>query len=199
MKSFILASSSPRRIEILKNLNLEFHVVPSEYEEKIENNISPEKTVMHLAKNKAIDVYYKVGKNKIIIAADTVVYCDNKILGKPGNQEEAYAMLKGLSNKEHKVLTGICIVNGNLDSIVEDFEETIVEFKDLSESEIINYIRTGEPMDKAGAYGIQGYGGLFVKKIHGCYFNVVGLPVHKLYTMMGKLGVNLLSKDVQNG
>jgi septum formation protein len=196
MKDIILASSSPRRIEILKNLNLEFQVIPSNYEEQISENLSPEKTVIYLAKNKAIDVYNRVDQNKLIIAADTIVYCNEKILGKPENYKDAYNMLKNLSGKKHKVITGICIINKNLDSILEEFEETIVEFKELSESEIIDYINTGEPMDKAGAYGIQGYGGLFVKEIHGCYFNVVGFPVHRFYNMMGNIGVNLLLKDV---
>jgi septum formation protein len=196
MKDFILASSSPRRIEILKNLNLEFLVMPSNYEEQIKENLSPGETAVHLAKNKAIDVYNRVGGNKLIVAADTIVFCDEKILGKPSNFDDAYNMLKKLSGKKHKVITGICIVNNDLNSILEEFEETVVEFKELSESEIINYIKTGEPMDKAGAYGIQGYGGFFVKGIQGCYFNVVGFPVYKFYSIMGGLGVNLLLKDV---
>lgn len=196
MKKYVLASSSPRRVEILNNLNLNFETIPSDYEEHINSNLEPDRIVCELAKHKAVDVYSKTDKKSVIIAADTIVYCDGEIFGKPKNYEEAYTMLKKLSGRKHKVLTGICIINENLDSIIQDFEETIVEFKTLSESEILNYISTQEPMDKAGAYGIQGLGGLFVKRIEGCYFNVMGFPVHKFYIMMGKLGVNLLLKDV---
>lgn len=196
MEKFILASSSPRRIEILNNLKLEFDVIPSNYDEKMENNFPAEETACFLARNKAIDVYNSLESKKLVVAADTIVYCEGMILGKPKNHDDAYKMLKLLSGKKHKVITGMCIINKSLDSIYEKAEETIVEFKKLGEDEIINYINTNEPFDKAGAYGIQGLGGLFVKRIEGCYFNVMGFPVHRFYIMMRDIGVNLLLKDV---
>jgi septum formation protein len=105
-------------------------------------------------------------------------------------------MLKKLSGSKHCVMTGICIVHRESDTILEDYEKTVVEFKELRDEDIVNYINSGEPLDKAGAYGIQGLGGIFVKRIDGCYFNVVGLPVYKLSEMLGRVGVNLLVKGV---
>lgn len=198
MKRLILASSSSRRIEILKNLGLEFEVIPSNFEESLVDD-QPQRLVCKLAESKAKDVISKVPSDSIIIAADTVVVKDKRIFGKPKSQNEAYEMLRELSGSSHKVVTGICIVDNINELEVADYEETTVYFKELSDDEIWNYIKTGEPIDKAGAYGIQSLGGLFVKKIDGCYFNVMGLPVYKLYTMMGELGINILTEVVKNG
>ncbi|TDT61194.1 Maf family protein [Fonticella tunisiensis] len=198
MKRLILASSSPRRIEILKNLGLEFEVIPSNFEESLVDD-QPQRLVCKLAESKAKDVISKAPSDSIIIAADTVVVKDKRIFGKPKSQNEAYEMLRELSGSSHKVVTGICIVDNINELEVADYEETTVYFKELSDDEIWNYIKTGEPIDKAGAYGIQSLGGLFVKKIDGCYFNVMGLPVYKLYTMMGELGINILTEVVKNG
>jgi septum formation protein len=195
MIKFILASASPRRAEILKSLGQSFEILPSDVEEKITKN-NPQEIVKELALLKAKDVARRVSKGQIVIAADTVVFKDDKILGKPSSKEEAFNMLKLLSGSIHKVLTGICVIDTANNKVCQDYEETKVFFKTLSDKEIMDYINTGEPMDKAGAYGIQGMGGLFVTRIEGCYFNVVGLPVHKLYNLMGEMGVNLLVKDV---
>lgn len=193
MSNIILASSSPRRIEILKTLNVNFDVIPSVCDEQVEK-CSPVDTVIKLSKNKALNVEKRINDKKIIIAADTIVYCKGLILGKPKSMDDAFKMLKLLSGTSHEVITGLCIIDCRNNKILSDFEKTTVYFDELSDDDIRSYIATGEPMDKAGAYGIQGMGGLFVKKIEGCYFNVVGLPVNKLYGMLRKMGVNLLKR-----
>lgn len=173
MADIILASGSPRRKELLCNLGFHVRVIPPKADEKIEENAEPWNIVCALARHKAMEA---AGREKgIIIAADTVVVMDNKILGKPADKENAKEMLSSLSGKRHEVYTGFCITDG--DKTVTGYEKTQVYFRELSETEIDNYIKTGEPMDKAGAYGIQGKGALFVSKIEGDYFNVVGLPV----------------------
>ncbi len=180
----ILASKSPRRREILENLGLEFLVLESEADE---SSISPEgleiKTyVQELALLKAADCVKRVlSKNDVlVISADTVVSIDGKILGKPKNEEDAYSMLKSLSGKMHTVYTGFCVMRGSDAKCVCDACATNVTFKELSDDEISAYIKTKEPMDKAGAYGIQGLGALLVSEISGDYLNVVGLPASRL-------------------
>lgn len=195
MKRFVLASSSPRRMEILKALGIEFEIISSNYEEILTNG-SPYELVCNFAIEKARDVAGKICKSSIIIAADTIVYANGGILGKPKDEKDAENILKMLSGNCHSVITGVCIINTEDNRIYSGYEETKVFFKELSEEEIKAYIATSEPMDKAGAYGIQGIGGLFVKKIDGCYFNVVGLPIYKLNYLLGKMGVNLLIKEV---
>ncbi|SHE43767.1 Maf family protein [Caloramator proteoclasticus] len=184
----ILASSSPRRIEMLKNLNLNFDVVPSDFKEEINLN-DPIELVKNFAYNKALDVKQKVNDEALIIAADTIVYKDGRVLGKPSDEEDAFNMLKFLSGDRHEVYTGICVMFRN-DCII-DYSCTYVYFKELSDLQIKWYIETNEPFGKAGAYAIQGFGGLFVEKIDGCYFNVVGLPVSKLYDIINRMGINL--------
>lgn len=195
MRNIILASSSPRRIEILNNLGVNFEIMPSNYEEIIDNK-PPEELVKFLAYNKALEVAKRINSDSIIVAADTMVFSNNRMLGKPKTTDEAYMMLKSLSGKAHDVMTGICLISQSEDKQYLDYEVTRVYFKDLSEEEIHNYIASKEPLDKAGAYGIQGLGGFFVKRIEGCYFNVMGLPVYKLYNGFREMGVNLLLRDV---
>lgn len=195
MEKIILASSSPRRIEILKNLGIKFDIVPSNYEEVIVNKL-PEDLVCYLARNKASEVSSRVQGGDLVLAADTMVFADNRLLGKPHTESAAYSMLKSLSGKKHQVITGLCLISKKLNKTFIDYEVTNVFFKELSDEEIWDYIHTGEPLDKAGAYGIQGFGGLFVKRIEGCYFNVVGLPIYKLYIGLREMGVNLFAKDV---
>ena len=171
----ILASQSPRRQELLKLITNDFEIKVSNVDETLPSGISPKDAVLYLSKIKA-----KPFKNDsdIIIGADTVVALDGKILGKPKNDENAREMLKFLSGKAHSVFTGVTLIKGD---ITRSFAvETKVKFFDLTDEEIDEYIKTGEPADKAGAYGIQGYGSLLVEKIDGDYFNVVGLPVSKL-------------------
>lgn len=170
----ILASASPRRRELLTLAGIEYEVIPSECEEILPDEITPEEAVKELARQKAEDVFEK-HQNCMIIAADTVVALGNTILGKPKNEDDAFNMLSSLSGKSHTVYTGVCIKTNEKTDIFH--VATDVEFYELTEEEIKDYIATGEPMDKAGAYGIQGKGFILAKGIHGDYFNVVGLPL----------------------
>ena len=179
----ILASASPRRKEILQNTKLNFDIQKSDIEEVILENESPEDMVVRLAYEKAYDVAQK-NKDKLVIGADTIVALDNEVLGKPKDKEEAYQMIKKLSNKTHKVITGISLINISHGMVVNDYVVSLVTFKDLSEDSIKDYINTNESLDKAGAYGIQGYGALLVKNIQGDYFNIVGLPISKLSDLL---------------
>lgn len=176
--SIILASASPRRKELLSILKLDFKIDKSDIAENMEWDRDPSTLAMSLAFQKGLDVYQRHSQEDVIISADTIVVLDNKVLGKPSNEDEAYEMLRSLSGRTHRVITGISLI-GKGKKIV-DFESTIVKMKELSDDEIYGYIRTKEPMDKAGSYGIQGMGGLFVESIIGDYFNIVGLPVKKL-------------------
>lgn len=171
----ILASQSPRRQELLKLITNDFEIKVSNVDETLPSGISPKDAVLYLSKIKAEP--FK-NDSDIIIGADTVVALDGKILGKPKTTEEARQMLRFLSGREHSVFTGVTIANAEKSTSFA--VETRVKFFDLTDDEIERYIATGEPMDKAGAYGIQGYGSLLVESITGDYFNVVGLPVSTL-------------------
>ena len=178
-KKIILASASPRRKEILNNLGLSFEVICSDAEEKVDGELPPYLIVQELAMLKGADVASKV-KDGIVISADTIVYFEGRILGKPTDEINAKKMLEMLSGKVHEVYTGVCVTDAGSGKSISDYEVTKVKFLDLSEEEIDRYIATCEPMDKAGSYGIQGKGCLFVEKIDGDYLNVVGLPAVKL-------------------
>lgn len=174
----ILASKSPRRQELLRVISREFRVIPAVGEEIIPEGASPEEAVLILSRQKAEEIYASY-RNELIISADTVVAIDGKILGKPHNEEHAFEMLKTLSGRVHTVYTGVCVIFPNGDK--ENFaERTDVEFYPLTDREIRDYIATGEPMDKAGAYGIQEKGALLVKRIDGDFYNVMGLPIARL-------------------
>lgn len=183
MKKIILASQSPRRIEMLKKYVDDLMIYTPDTDEAVDENDLPQTTVMKIALEKATKVAESCSHKGIIIAADTVVFMD-KIMGKPKDYNEGYDMLKTLSGKIHSVYTGICIIDSENNKKVVDFEETLVEFNELSDSLIKNYLDTGEYKDKAGAYGIQGYGELLVKRINGCYNNVKGLPLVKLNNLL---------------
>lgn len=171
----ILASQSPRRQELLKLITDDFEIKVSNVDETLPDGITPKEAVMYLSKIKAQP--FADGENTVI-GADTVVALDGKILGKPKDEENAREMLKFLSGKTHSVFTGVTLANRNK---TKTFAVTTkVKFFDLTDEEIDDYIKTLEPFDKAGAYGIQGYGSLLVEKIDGDYFNVVGLPVSTL-------------------
>lgn len=175
----ILASQSPRRRELLSLIAADFKVIPAKGEEILPEGISPSEAVLLLSRQKAAEIYREY-KNEIIIASDTVVAIDGKILGKPVDEADAVVMLKMLSGRTHNVFTGVCIISS--DGTENSFaEETTVEFWQLSDDFIEEYVKSGEPMDKAGAYGIQGSGALLVKSINGDYYNVMGLPVGRLY------------------
>jgi septum formation protein len=188
----VLASKSPRRSEILNNIGVKFEVVESNYDEAVNKTLDPGGYVKYLAYKKAESVAKSIAENAIVIGADTVVVVDSKILGKPKNIQDAFNMLKDLSGRWHKVYSGVCVIDAITEKFVSDYEVTSVKIKELSDEEITGYIKTGEPLDKAGSYAIQGIGSLIVEGIEGCYFNVVGLPVYKLSGILKQFGVNLL-------
>ncbi|HII4512915.1 Maf-like protein [Clostridium perfringens] len=189
----ILASKSPRRVEILEKIVKEFEVVQSNFDENtIDFKGDIEKYVKDLSRNKAIEVSKRLNEPSIVIAADTVVFQDGKVLEKPKNEEDAFSMLSSLSGNTHKVYSGICLINTYDDTVVTDCDCTEVKFSELSLRQIRNYINSGEPMDKAGAYGIQGLGGAFVEGIKGCYYNVMGLPLNKLYKALENYDITIL-------
>ena len=180
MKKIILASNSPRRRELLQNIGLKFEIIPDNTPELMDESMVPCDMVMMLAKFKGDNVAKKVSGDALIIAADTVVAIGNKILGKPQNKEDAFNMLTELSGRSHFVYTGVYVTENLSKKSANFYEKTEVCFKNLDINEIKDYINTGEPMDKAGSYGIQDFGSLFVEKINGDYFNVVGLPICRL-------------------
>jgi septum formation protein len=186
----ILASNSPRRKELLSQVGVSFEVIPYGFEEQL-IELAPEKLVEHFAYMKAKDVAEAVSGEALVIGSDTIV-CLDEIMGKPKDREDAFNMLKKLSGKQHHVLSGLCIINTVSGESQIEHESTKVRMKELSDAEITAYINTGEPIDKAGAYAIQGMGSLFVEGIEGDYFNVVGLPLFRLGKMMERFGLKLL-------
>ena len=176
-----LASKSPRRRKLLKQLNINFKSFSVDVNENINKAERPAHIVKRLANEKLLKAKEKV-KNGIIITADTIVVLDGKVIGKPTSTKNAKTILKKLSGRVHKVYTGFSVWNSDKNIIITDYEKTIVEFRNLFDREIDDYICGGSPMDKAGAYGIQDdIGAVFIKKINGCYYNVVGLPLTKIY------------------
>ncbi|MGL4911371.1 MAG: Maf family protein [Romboutsia sp.] len=189
--NIILASASPRRKEILENTNVKFDIIKSEIDEVILDQELPPEVVMRLAFEKAMDIASK-NEDSLVIGADTVVVLDNTILGKPKDEEDAFDMINKLSGKTHQVVTGISLINLNVNKKIIDYVVSNVKFKDLSKEDIIDYIKTNESLDKAGAYGIQGYGALLVEEIQGDYFNIVGLPISRLSDLLRKhFNINL--------
>ena len=191
-KKIILASQSPRRKWLLEQIGLEFDIIPSNFDEDIENKKFSKKLIESLAYEKAKEVSERIGNEVLIIAADTVVILGNQILGKPTDEEDARQMLQKLSNKTHKVITAIAIIDKYEDKTLINSKISKVKFKKLTDREINDYIKTGEPLDKAGSYGIQAYGSLFVEKVEGCYNNIVGLPLNLLAEMLKSFGVYLI-------
>ncbi len=192
-RKLILASASPRRRELLERLQLNFTVQPADIDESRFPNEDAASYPLRTAIKKAMAVAEKE-ENALVLAADTVVVLDDDILGKPKDADEAKAMLHRLEGREHIVITGIGIVDTNTGRTLSAVEQTIVYFYPLSDEEIDAYVATGEPLDKAGAYGIQGIGSLLVRRIEGDYFNVMGLPVSKLYRLLLKLDADILKK-----
>ena len=172
--NIILASASPRRKEILENTNVKFKIMASSIEELRLEGESPCQMVMRLAFEKGIDIASRQ-KSDLVISADTIVVLDNTVLGKPKDEIEARKMITSLSGRTHQVITGISLINLDNNKKIIDYVISNVKFKNLSEEDINDYIRTKESLDKAGAYGIQGYGALLVEEIQGDYFNIVGL------------------------
>lgn len=170
----ILASASPRRKELMTQAGFDFEVITEPTDETLPEKITPEKAVEYLAEKKGNAVFQK-HPDSVVVSADTVVSTDGEILGKPKDKADAMHMLERLSGRKHYVYTGVCIQRASEMTVIH--VKTEVEFYPLSKQEILDYCMTGEPLDKAGAYGIQGKGALLVKEIHGDYFNVVGLPI----------------------
>ena len=186
----ILASGSPRRQELLKQLGIkDFKIIADTAEELLTAGISPEEQVKKLSLQKARNVSSICNNDDIIIAADTLVYLDNEPLGKPASQTDAIEMLKRLSGRKHSVFTGVTLLRDG--KFISEAEKTDVYFRDLTENEIIAYAKTGEPMDKAGSYAAQGGAAVFIKRIEGEFFNVMGLPLCRLYVMLMDFGVTI--------
>lgn len=186
MSDFILASASPRRKEILSNAGFCFDIIVSDCDENISEDLSPEKTVEELAKRKALSVWEN-NRDSVVFGCDTVVAVDGRILGKPKDDEEAFQMLRSLSGKIHTVSTGVCVCSKDRTEVFSN--TTQVEFYELRDDTIRSYIASGETSDKAGAYGIQGYGNVLVKEIKGDYFSVMGLPLAQSARVLAGFGI----------
>ena len=183
---FLLASASPRRRELLRNAGFDFDVQPSQVVEEIKPGESPEEFARRAAREKAMQVAASSPAGSLVLGADTVVVIDGETLGKPSNREDATRMLQFLSGRTHQVHTGVCLVRapGQIEAL--ELATTLVTFRELDEEEIRRYVESGEPMDKAGAYAVQGLASKFVTRILGCYSNVVGLPVALVYGILKK-------------
>jgi len=186
----VLASGSPRRLDLLKQIGIEnFKVIADLSDENITPGISPQEQVCKLSLKKAQNVALSCDKDDVIIAADTLVYLDGEPLGKPGCPTEAELMLKKLSGRKHSVFTGVTLLKGNKN--ISAAERTDVFFREISDTEIVSYVKTGEPMDKAGSYAAQGGAAVFIKRIEGDFFNVMGLPLCHLTLMLKDFGVSI--------
>jgi septum formation protein len=187
-RNIILASKSPRRKELLENIGLKFSVKSSDIEEIHRGMTDFGDIVMDLAEQKGEAVRSMMFHDRIIIASDTIVVINSEILNKPDDRDHAFKMLTLLSGKIHSVFTSLYVYDGYTKETIKDFTETKVEFYPLTEDQINDYLDTHEPFDKAGAYGIQGYGSKFIKKIDGCFFSVMGFPIPLFSQNMYKLG-----------
>jgi septum formation protein len=185
----ILASSSPRRKELLERLGLRFEVIPSLIDEIQHRNESPEDFALRTSTEKALSVSRNLVGDSVVIGADTIVVKDGEILGKPKDEQEAITMLRKIAGKEHRVITGFSIVKPKAEILYRKFVESRVRIKTLASWEIEGYIKTGEPMDKAGAYGAQGIGAFMIEEVRGSYTNVVGLPLTQVIDALTRLGV----------
>ena len=191
----ILASQSPRRHELVGRMGLAFQVMVPDIEEHMDRALPPHKLVETISLEKARAVGGQVGEGPIILAADTVVALDGVLLGKPRDRAEARRMLTALQGRHHQVYTGFTVLQGG--RAITRSEETEVVFRRMTDAEIGQYISTGEPMDKAGAYGIQGYGAMLVESLRGDYFNVMGLPVCALAGVLKEFGVDCLALSAE--
>ena len=189
MAKIVLCSASPRRQELLRRIGIEtFDIRVPEVEESFPAGLTPRETVEYISREKAQAARALCAPDEIFITADTMVFLDDQRLGKPRDEAEALRMLTALQGRHHTVCTGVTVCQG--DRMETESEATEVTFRPATEAELLGYIRTGEPMDKAGAYGVQGKGALLVEKLNGDYFNVMGLPVLRLSRMLGRFGVS---------
>lgn len=192
MSKMILASGSPRRQELLRHMGLtDFEIRPPEVDESFPPGLSPQETVEYISRKKCAAAAEKSAPDEIVVAADTMVFVDGTPLGKPADETDALRMLTLLQGRGHVVCTGVSVHGGGRD--LTESESTEVFFRPASQSELAAYIRTGEPMDKAGAYGVQGMGALLVEGIRGDFYNVMGLPILRLSRMLGQFGVDFFN------
>jgi len=191
MKEVILASASPRRKELLEKIGLRFKVEPSNYEEDMHSELEPHEFARKISLEKAEAVAGK-HRNAIVIAADTFIVFDGKILGKPHTENEARKMLEIINGTSHSVITGFSIIDTDKNKTLSKSVETRIYIRKLTLAEIDAYVKSKEPLDKAGAYAIQGLGALIVEKIEGDYFNVIGLPLSALAEALKEFGINIL-------
>jgi septum formation protein len=185
-KKIVLASQSPRRASLLRSIGLEFEVISPGISEEIKDNDNPIESARHIAIEKAQWTKKNIAAD-LIISADTLVIKDNKIFLKPKDIDEASSMLRALSNSTHDVITAVCLLSEKQQIVIHEITE--VTFYELSDIELKDYINSGEPMDKAGAYGIQGFASIFIRKIEGCYFNVMGFPIAKFYQSLKEMKI----------
>ena len=192
MANIVLASASPRRQELLRRIGIaDFDVRVPEADETFPEGLTPPEVVAHISRGKADAAAALCTPEEIVITADTMVFLDRQRLGKPADEADALRMLTALQGRRHTVCTGLTVRQG--DSCLTESESTDVYFRPASRRELLAYIQTGEPMDKAGAYGVQGKGALLVERLDGDFFNVMGLPVLRLSRMLEKFGVLLLN------
>ncbi len=191
MKKIILASASPRRIELLRNTGLKFDIIESEYEEDMTLNMTPKNLAKFLSFKKAETVAKKY-KEGIVIGADTFVVYNNHLLGKPHTKEKAKKMLEKINNKKIFVITGLTVINAKDGKKVSTTKSSSIYIRNLTRKEINNYVETGEAFDKAGAFAVQGLGANIIRKIEGDYFSVVGLPVFDLLKILRRLGFSII-------
>jgi septum formation protein len=189
--TIILASASPRRAELLRQIGVDFELAPSQVVERPHPDEAPPDYITRIARAKVIAVAHQ-REAGLIIGADTIVVLDGRLMGKPEDQNDARQMLRQLSGRWHAVMTGVALFDVASRREVADYNKTLVKFARLSEHEMDWYVNTGEPMDKAGAYGIQGLGALFVEEIAGNYNNVVGLPIPLVYRLARRLGYSFV-------
>ncbi len=192
MAKIVLASQSPRRQELLRNIGItDYDIRIPQADESYPAGLTAQQVVAHISRNKAKAAALLCTDDEIFITADTMVFLDDQRLGKPVDEADALRMLKALQGRHHTVCTGVTVGRGG--EMITEVETTEVYFRAATEEELMAYIRTGEPMDKAGAYGIQAKGSLLVEKIHGDYFNVMGLPVLRLSRMLARFGVTFFA------
>ena len=187
----ILGSQSPRRKELLGLFHIPFVIKIADIDEAMDPALSPAEEVARVSRAKAEAI--PRGDDDVVIAADTIVVLENEVLGKPKDEADAVRMLTALSGRDHQVMTGVTVLRGN--TALTHTEITDIHFRPLSQKEIAAYVATGEPMDKAGSYGIQGGAALFAEKMHGDYYNVMGLPVCRLWQMLRAIAPEIMEED----
>lgn len=191
MKPLILASQSPRRKNLLKQIGMKFRVIPSRAAEVFSSRQSPGENAQRIALEKATDVAVRLRRG-IVIGADTIVVLDHHVLGKPKSKDDAKRMLRLLSGREHSVFTGFALKDVESGKYTAGVEETKVRFRKLNEKEITDYVNSGSPMDKAGSYGIQDdFGAVFIERVNGCFYNVVGFPLARFYSTFEQFTADL--------